>query len=245
MVQGEGAAGRQAPPLRRLRAAILEGRLPPGARLPASRALAQEAGVARADGGAGLRAPGRRGLRLGAGGGRHLRRAGAPGGAPGPATVAAPAGRRCGRARATGGSAWARRALAAPREPWARTVPPSTSGPAFRTGRSSPRPLAPARGPALARGRALAGPGALRRPGRLLAPAGALAGYHPLRGLRCTPEQVVWSAGRSRPSICWPASASIPVTQAAWRSPATRRRGPSCKRPGPAWCPWRWTTGGW
>ena len=121
-------------------------------------------------------------------------RAGAPGGAPGPLPplLPAPALPDAALGPLGGGPAGPGR----PREPWARTVPPSTSGPAFRTGRSSPRPLAPAAGPALARGRALAGPGALRRPGRLLAPAGGLAGYLTRsRGLRCTPEQVVVVSG--------------------------------------------------
>ena len=254
VVQGEGAAGAprpgstapSGPPSWR-------GACPPGPACPPRAPWPRRRGW-RADGGAGLRAPDRRGLRLGAGGGRHLRRAGAPGDphrAPLPPPAVAPA----------------RRPPATPPRPppatgWLGVGPAGPGRPARAVGRGPSRLRLPARRPGL-------GDLPPRRWRRLLArrwreagrsPAlgryGDPAGYRPLRealagyltrsrGLRCTPEQVVVVSGSQQALDLLARVGLDPGDARPWRSRATRRRGPSCKRPGPAWCPWRWTTGGW
>ncbi|HEX2516452.1 MAG TPA: PLP-dependent aminotransferase family protein [Chloroflexota bacterium] len=198
VVQGEGRRGAQARLYGALRAAILEGRLPPGARLPASRALAQEAGVARqtvVQVYERLVDEGYASARVGAGTfvapGLPAARAGPlpPLLPPPPALPDAPP--------PPGGSAWARRALAAPREPWAADrpafdfrpgVPDWEIFPHVRWRRLLARRWREAgRSPALERYGDPAGYWPLRE---------ALAGYLTRsRGLRCTPEQVVVVSG--------------------------------------------------
>ena len=173
-----------------LRSAILSGRLPPGSRLPPTRALAEEYGLARqtvvlvyerllAEGYAVARV----------GSGTYVS-------SLQPAPPASPA---AGPAFCPPRSAWADRALAVPRDAW----PPAASGPAFdfRPGvpdwTSFPR----------TRWRRLL---ARRLRGAETEPAlgqyGDPAGYRPLRealasylaqsrGLRCTADQVVITSG--------------------------------------------------
>ena len=88
-------------------------------------------------------------------------------------------------------------ALAAPREPWAADRPAFDFRPGVPDWEIFPTSAGAGRWPGAGARPRLAGPGALRRPGRLLAPAGGPGGVsHPLRGLRCTPEQVVVSGSQ-------------------------------------------------
>jgi GntR family transcriptional regulator / MocR family aminotransferase len=211
--EGAGRRGAQARLYGAIRAAILEGRLPAGARLPASRVLAQEAGVARqtvVQVYERLIDEGYAAARVGAG---TFVAAGLPAAPPANRSGVSAAG----SAEAAGdpaagpttpppaplpgpglvGSAWARRALAAPREAWAAErpaydfrpgVPDWEIFPHVRWRRLLARRWREAgRSPALGRYGDPAGYRPLRE---------ALAGYLARsRGLRCAPEQIVVVSG--------------------------------------------------